>query len=313
VLQMDNGKAARTITFGLLVTGIAVIASNFLPFICFLALPQAGLFTRVRFGKHSITICVATIILIAILSNAILIDTFFLSGLFLLGYAMGECFNRKLPVEITVIFPVLVALTAYLSGLFFYSSQLNLGMFAFVNEQVQKNLELTLKLYENMGMSMESIKMFSDNFDRIQYDLVRLIPAIVISLTLVMVWLNLLLSKILEVRSRLNFYHFGPLNQWKAPEILVWFAIGCGILLILSGNGLRLLSVSGLLILMTVYFFQGIAIVSFYFEKKQFPRFLKIFMYSIIAVQQILLFFIIGLGFFDMWMNFRKLEQKETN
>jgi len=313
VPQMDNGKAARTITFGLLVTGIAVIASNFLPFICFLALPQAGLFTRVRFGKHSTTICVATIILIAILSNAILIDTFFLSGLFLLGYAMGESFNRKLPVEIMVIFSVLVALTAYLFGLFFYSSQLNLGMFAFVNEQVQKNLELTLKLYENMGMSMESIKMFSDNFDRIQYDLVRLIPAIVISLTLVMVWLNLLLSKTLEARSRLNFYHFGPLNQWKAPEYLVWFAIGCGILLIFSGNGLRLLSVSGLLILMTVYFFQGIAIVSFYFEKKQFPRFLKIFMYSIIAVQQILLFFIIGLGFFDMWMNFRKLEQKETN
>jgi len=313
VPQMDNGKAARTITFGLLVTGIAVIASNFLPFICFLALPQAGLFTRVRFGKHSTTICVATIILIAILSNAILIDTFFLSGLFLLGYAMGESFNRKLPVEIMVIFSVLVALTAYLFGLFFYSSQLNLGMFAFVNEQVLKNLELTLKLYENMGMSMESIKMFSDNFDRIQYDLVRLIPAIVISLTLVMVWLNLLLSKTLEARSRLNFYHFGPLNQWKAPEYLVWFAIGCGILLIFSGNGLRLLSVSGLLILMTVYFFQGIAIVSFYFEKKKFPRFLKIFMYSIIAVQQILLFFIIGLGFFDMWMNFRKLEQKETN
>lgn len=311
--QIDNGKAARTIIFGLLVTGIAVIASNVLPFICFLALPQAGLFTRVRSGNYAITICVATIVLIAMLSNAFLIDTFFLSGLFLMGYAMGECFNRKLPVEILIIFSAFVALTAFLSGLFLYSSQMNLGMFAFVNEQVQKNLELTLKLYENMGMSMESIKMFSDNFDRIQYDLVRLIPAIVISLSLVMVWLNLLLSKIMDARTRLNFYHFGPLNQWKAPEYLVWFAIGCGILLIFSGSGLRLLSVSGLLILMTVYFFQGIAIVSFYFEKKQFPRFLKIFMYSIIAVQQILLFFIIGLGFFDMWMNFRKLEQKETN
>jgi uncharacterized protein YybS (DUF2232 family) len=313
VPQIENGKAARTIAFGILVTGIAVIASDVLPFICFLALPQAGLFTRVRFGKHSVTICVATIILIAILSSGILIDTFFLSGLFLLGYAMGECFNRKLPVEVTVIFPLFVALTAYLFGLYFYSNQLNLGMLAFVNEQVQKNLELTLKLYENMGVSKESIKMFSDNFDRIQYDLVRLIPAIVISLTLIIVWLNLLLSKSLEVRSRLSFYHFGSLNQWKAPEILVWFVIGCGILLIFSGSGLRLLSISGILILMTVYFFQGIAIVSFYFEKKRFPRFLKIFMYSIIAVQQILLFFIIGLGFFDMWMNFRKLEQKETN
>jgi uncharacterized protein YybS (DUF2232 family) len=162
-------------------------------------------------------------------------------------------------------------------------------------------------------MSTENIQLFSDNFDRIRHDLVRLIPAITISLTLIMAWLNLLLSKSLQVISRLQFYDFRSLNQWKAPEHLVWFAIGCGLLLVLSGNGLRLISISGLLVLMVVYFFQGIAIVSFYFEKKRFPRLLKIFMYSIIAVQQILLFFIIGLGFFDIWMNFRKLDRKEIN
>jgi len=230
-----------------------------------------------------------------------------------LGYVMGECFERKLSIELTVVLATGVTIVAYLSGLYFYSSQMNAGMFSFVNDLVGKNLELTLKLYESMGMAKESINVFFDNFDRIQHDMVRLIPAITIALTLLMVWLNLLLSKSLQVAGRFHFYNFGHLNQWKAPEFLVWVVIGCGIVLILSGNGLRLLSLNGVIILMTIYFFQGIAIVSFYFEKKRFPRLLKIFIYSIIAVQQIFLFLIIGLGFFDMWMNFRKLDQKEAN
>ena len=64
---------------------------------------------------------------------------------------------------------------------------------------------------------------------------------------------------------------------------------------------------NGLLILLTVYFFQGIAIVSYFFEKKRFPRLLRLLLYSLIAVQQILLLFVIGLGIFDMWLNFRKI------
>jgi uncharacterized protein YybS (DUF2232 family) len=67
---------------------------------------------------------------------------------------------------------------------------------------------------------------------------------------------------------------------------------------------------NGLIILMMVYFFGGIAIVSFYFEKKKFPLALRFFLYSLIALQQFILLFVIGLGFFDMWLNFRKLERK---
>jgi uncharacterized protein YybS (DUF2232 family) len=58
---------------------------------------------------------------------------------------------------------------------------------------------------------------------------------------------------------------------------------------------------------MTVYFFQGIAIVSFYFDKKRLPRFVRVFLYTLIALQQLILLVVIGLGFFDLWVNFRRL------
>ena len=64
---------------------------------------------------------------------------------------------------------------------------------------------------------------------------------------------------------------------------------------------------------MTIYFFQGIAIVSFFFEKKRLPVALRFILYSLIVVQQFLLLLIIGFGFFDMWLNFRKLETQQDS
>ena len=100
------------------------------------------------------------------------------------------------------------------------------------------------------------------------------------------------------------------LNLWKAPDYLVWVLIGCGGFLMLPGSTLKIIGINGLLVLLMIYFFQGIAIVSFFFEKKQFPRLLRIFFYSLIAIQQIILLVVIGLGLFDMWLNFRKIKSQ---
>ncbi len=99
--------------------------------------------------------------------------------------------------------------------------------------------------------------------------------------------------------------------MWKAPEVLVWGVIGCGLALFIPITALKVIGLNGLLILMTVYFFQGIAIVSFYFEKKRFPRVIRFFLYALIALQQLILLAVIGLGFFDMWVNFRRPGKPE--
>ncbi|MBL7207247.1 MAG: DUF2232 domain-containing protein, partial [Desulfobacterales bacterium] len=62
-----------------------------------------------------------------------------------------------------------------------------------------------------------------------------------------------------------------------------------------------------------IYFFQGMAIVSFFFEKKQFSPILKFFLYSLIAIQQVIALIIIGLGFSDIWLNYRKLGIKQKS
>ncbi len=310
----DSGKSAGGIIAGVAITGAAIAVSNFLPFTCFFILPLSILYCRIKFGRKTGTaITLAALILVSVISRGVLLDIFFFFGLIFLGYTMGESFERKFSVEKTVLVSAGSVLGAFGMGLFFYSIQSGSGIVQLVTEHVGRNLEFSLKLYENMGMSEENALLLSENFDRILHDMVRLIPSIVVSLTLFVVWMNLLFSRSLLAVNRLLNPDFGFLNRWKAPEPLVWMAIACGLMLLLPGGGLRLIGLNGLIALMPIYFFQGIAIVAFYFEKKRFPRLLKVFMYTIIVIQQVLLFVIIGLGFFDVWLNFRKLDRKKVN
>jgi uncharacterized protein YybS (DUF2232 family) len=79
-------------------------------------------------------------------------------------------------------------------------------------------------------------------------------------------------------------------------------------MLLVPEKGIRILGLNGFIILMTIYFFQGIAIVSFFFEKKDIPMLLRVILYSFIGMQFFLILLVIATGFFDMWLDFRKLE-----
>jgi uncharacterized protein YybS (DUF2232 family) len=162
-------------------------------------------------------------------------------------------------------------------------------------------------LYQSMGMSEENIHLIDRFLADIQPLIVQIIPAMVTASTLFVAWTNILIARPVLKRRSLSYPDFGPLNMWKAPEYLVWGVIGCGLALFLPEPTINIIGQNGLLILMTVYFFQGIAIVSFYFEKKRLPRFIRFFLYTLIAVQHLILLAVIGLGFFDMWVNFRRL------
>jgi uncharacterized protein YybS (DUF2232 family) len=161
-----------------------------------------------------------------------------------------------------------------------------------------------------MGMPEESIELISRSLEKIRHVLVSIVPALVSASTLFITWISILLAKPVLQRRSLFYPDFGPLNVWKAPEYLVWGVIGCGISLFLPSTAVKTISLNGLLILMTVYFFQGIAIVSFYFNKKRFPRIIRVSLYTLIALQQLVLLVVIGLGFFDLWFNFRRLGKQ---
>lgn len=317
VLQTIQKDISKDIVSGIAITSLIFAVSVYLPILgvfCAIFIPLPTLFYRSKLGRTiGAVIPIITTIMMVLILGGMSIDVLFFLELLILGFILSELMALNLSIEKTILYAAGSILVTGIICLLFYSKISDKEIYAFVSEYVSKNLDLTLAVYENMGVKQESIQMISSSLEVIEYVLIRIIPALAVASILFISWTNLLLAKPIFKNRNLFYPDFGSLKLWKAPEYFVWGVIGCALMLLLPDKTFKILGLNGLLILITVYFFQGIAIVSYYFEKKHVPRLMKFFLYSLIALQQILLLVVIGLGFFDMWLNFRKLESNNRN
>jgi uncharacterized protein YybS (DUF2232 family) len=304
---------AKDIVNGVLITSLIFFVSVFIPIIGFLGallIPLPVLVYRLKLGRKpgALVPIISAIILISVV-GAVSADVLFFVELLLIGFLLGELIEGRSSIEKTILYTTGTVIGVGLTGLLLYSSFYGESLYAIVSDYVTKNLELTLVLYQGMGMSEENIGLIEQFLTEIQPLIVRILPAMITISTLFVTWVNLLIARPVLTRRSLSYPDFGPLNMWKAPDFLVWGVIGCGAALFLPAPAINVIGQNGLLILMAVYFFQGIAIVSYYFEKKRLPRFIRCFLYALIAVQHLILLAVIGLGFFDMWVNFRRSKK----
>ncbi len=315
--QVVQGKPTKDIINGVIITSLIFGISINLPiigFLCALLLPLPVIFYRIKLGRKTGTIIpVMAIIVMSVIVGAVTFDMLFFYELILLGFVLSECIGGKLSVEKTILYSVGAVLAAGTAALVVYSNLISIGLFTLVSDYIAKSLDMTLQLYQSMGIPEETIQAMSGPMETFQYYLIRLLPAMIISLMLFIAWMNLLIVRSLLKKKNIFSPDFGSLNQWKAPEPLVWGVITCGLMLLIPLSQLKIVGFNGLIILMTIYFFQGIAVVSFFLTKKQSPRLLKIIIYAFIALQHMMLLLVIGLGFFDTWLNFRKLDLKEDS
>jgi uncharacterized protein YybS (DUF2232 family) len=139
--------------------------------------------------------------------------------------------------------------------------------------------------------------------------LLHLAPGILGGGALLLAWVNQLIVRAWEARRR----PAAPrqvLNQWRSPEPLVWLVIVAGAVTWAAEGGLYWAGVNLLVVLGVVYFFQGMAVIAYWFEKKNAPRFLRAGLYLLIVVEAFLAGGGALAGLFDIWFNFRRLESK---
>jgi uncharacterized protein YybS (DUF2232 family) len=303
---------SKDIATGVMATLVIFSLSVFMPVVGFfftIFTPLPILFYRTKLGRrHGAVVPLIVLFIMAIVLGGVTADMFFFSGLMLLGFAMSEMFEKKLPVEVTVLATCGTVLGAGLIGILLYSIANGVGVFTLVSNYVATNLALSLELYKGIGIPQETIDTISASLDQIQYILIRILPSLTVASTLFVAWTNLIAARPIMRRRGLVYPDFGQLNHWKAPDLLIWGVIGCGLTLLVPSTGIRLIGLNGLLVLLTIYFLQGIAIVSFFFEKKNVPRGIRVFVYVMIGFQQLFLLVVICIGLFDMWINFRKIN-----
>jgi uncharacterized protein YybS (DUF2232 family) len=302
---------SKDLATGIAITCLAVVVCTVVPMVGLIGsafIPVPLIVFRAKLGPSA-----ARVIGLAALGCALLLGGFlealFFGELLLIGFLMGELMGRHGSLEKILAFVCIAVIAVGLGGILVAGLWTGQGLLVTVSEGVRHHLELSLLLYQQMGLSPEQLEFLESSIDVIQRVLVGVLPALVIGSTLMVAWISLLASRRWCQRKALPFPDYGPLNRWKAPELLVWGVIGSGALLLVPSLGAKLMGLNGLIVFMVVYFFQGMAIVAYFFHKKQIPRFARVVLYGLIAVQQVVMLAVIGVGFFDTWFNFRKLEK----
>ena len=300
---------SKDLATGIVVTCLAVAVCTVVPIAGLMGsafIPVPLVFFRAKLGRPA-----ATVIALAALGCAVLLggrlEVLFFGELLLIGFAMGELMARQWPLEKTVAAVCVAVMIAGLAGLLASSLGTGQGLLTTLSEGVRYHLELSLQLYQQMGLSEDQLHFLESSMEGIQQVLVGMMPALVIDSTLMVTWISLLAARGVCQRRGLPFPDYGALNRWKAPELMVWGVIGSGVLLLVPTLAAKMVGLNGLVVFMVIYFFQGMAVVAFFFQKKQIPRLARMVLYGLIAVQQLVMLAVIGVGFFDTWFNFRKL------
>jgi len=129
--------------------------------------------------------------------------------------------------------------------------------------------------------------------------------------SLILTWANLALLMRLNPGGVRTKAGLGPefIQNWKAPEWLIWPTILCGVFLVWDVGAGSIAALNVFRIIVAIYAIQGVCIVTFFLNAWGVRGLWRglIFLFLIFAVMPILLV----LGFFDLWFDFRaKLRQK---
>jgi uncharacterized protein YybS (DUF2232 family) len=142
---------------------------------------------------------------------------------------------------------------------------------------------------------------------------IAIMPALWINLTLLIATLNITFLRRWAASER-PFSNWLDYSLWRLSERWIWLPIGSGALYFLNlyliqSDRAQTVLLNILLVLGAVYFFQGLAIVSFFFRKKLSP-FVRMMAYLLILLFiQVVGVVIVVLGIFDFWFDFRKLKR----
>ena len=100
--------------------------------------------------------------------------------------------------------------------------------------------------------------------------------------------------------------------RWELPELLVWAFIGAGTLYLTGLPWLQAVGLNVLIILLGLYFLQGLSIAAFLFQRFHLPRVLATLSVLLLLFQPFLTLLVAGVGLFDVWFAFRRLSVPKT-
>lgn len=139
-----------------------------------------------------------------------------------------------------------------------------------------------------------------------------LVPGMLVCVAIFMAFINCYFVETIYIRFFGGSPVLPPFQIWTAGEAFVWVLNACVAAALLKNfikiDAVFYAAVNIILVMLFVYFLQGLSVVSFYFTKYNVPVLLQAVLFIFILVPY-LKEIILLTGLLDTWFNFRKLNK----
>jgi uncharacterized protein YybS (DUF2232 family) len=222
------------------------------------------------------------------------------------GVMLSETLKRRYSIEKTFVVASLMLFLCGIGFVLYHAAQAGVAPWKVVEMTIETTIKDNLALYAQMNISEDQMTMLRENTGEITRFFTELFPGMTLCGAILTVLLNVLAGRALLRTGPGGFPDFGDLTLWKAPEKFVWLLILSGALTLAPLEILDTIGINVLIVCCLIYLFQGLAIAAFFFKQKQVPLIFRALFYTLIAVQQYMIVFIIAIGLSDLWIDFRK-------
>jgi uncharacterized protein YybS (DUF2232 family) len=175
------------------------------------------------------------------------------------------------------------------------------------------NQQVMLQTYQEMGLDAADAARMREAVSQVFGYIAKLFIALGLVGALLTSWLNLVVGRAIMRR----IYGSGEisdlgLTRWSAPEHLIWPLIASGLGVALANGFWFWLSLNLLIVLGTVYFLHGIAVMAYLMDKFRLPVLMRIVIFMVLVAQIFLALMVALTGVFDTWFDFRRLKTADS-
>ena len=170
------------------------------------------------------------------------------------------------------------------------------------------SFDASLDVYRDLGMSAQAIADLDAARGEVTARVAMVLPALLL-LAAAGVWMaNLALS-----RRWAGWPQLSALSRWRTADWMIWVLIASGFALFLPRRAVEWAAINLFIVALACYFAQGLAIVSYFFQRVGLPRALRVATFVVIAFQYLATALVVVLGVFDLWGDFRNLSARPAD
>lgn len=218
---------------------------------------------------------------------------------------LAEAIRRQWAPEASVAAGSVAVLVGGLVGLFILAWGAGGSILDVLKHRLDITVREAMESYSKIGIAPDEVGPLLRSGEEVRSLLLTISPGLFMAAALLSTSVNFFLAR----RGSAHAAAPGgskPGFAWRVPDVLVWMFIGSAALLLSGLPIAKEIGLNGLLVMMTLYFLQGLAIATFWIRRLRLSPLVGILGVVLLLLQPLLLLLVTLVGLFDIWVVFRR-------